>query len=81
MKLPRDVDGKDLVAGLRRLGYQTVRQDGSHVRLTHSGPPQHHITVPLHNPLRTGMLAALLDQVAVAQRTTRQDLLKRLFGM
>jgi len=80
MKLPRDVAGKDLVAGLRRMGYAVVRQDGSHVRLTYPGPPQHHLTVPLHSPLRPGMLAALLDQIAAAHRMNRQEAIQILLG-
>ena len=31
MKLPRNVSGATLQASLRRLGYDTVRQQGSHV--------------------------------------------------
>ena len=34
MKLPRDVSGQQLQRALRRLGYEAVRQRGSHVRLT-----------------------------------------------
>lgn len=79
MKLPRDVSGKALVRGLGRMGYIVVRQEGSHVRLTHPGPPQHHLSVPLHNPLRPGMLAALLEQVASSQRVSRPELIALLF--
>ena len=34
MKLPRNVSGARLQASLRGLGYETVRQRGSHVRIT-----------------------------------------------
>ena len=34
MKLPRNVSGASLQASLRGLGYETVRQRGSHVRIT-----------------------------------------------
>ena len=34
MKIPRDISASDLVRALRVLGYETVRQDGSHMRLT-----------------------------------------------
>lgn len=40
MKLPRDLNGADLVAALRRLGYRQTRQTGSHVRMTLSFPRQ-----------------------------------------
>jgi predicted RNA binding protein YcfA (HicA-like mRNA interferase family) len=49
---------------LQHLGYTIVRQKGSHVRLCHSGPPEHLITVPLHNPLKTGTLHGILAEVA-----------------
>src|SRR5207248_2575214 len=37
---------------------------GSHVRLRHERPPAHTITVPLHNPLKTGTLHGILSEVA-----------------
>ena len=79
MKLPRDVSGKALVTALLRMGYEKVRQDGSHVRLTHPGPPQHHLTIPLHPQLRPGLLAAILDQVAASHHMSRQGVILQLF--
>lgn len=32
MKLPRDMDAPELIKGLQRIGYRTVRQSGSHRR-------------------------------------------------
>lgn len=34
MKIPRDIAAGDLVRALRVLGYVSVRQEGSHIRLT-----------------------------------------------
>ncbi len=34
MRVPRDVNGKDLTKALRVLGYIVVRQKGSHMCLT-----------------------------------------------
>ena len=34
MKLPRDVSGKAAVKALRRLGFEIVRQEGSHIRMS-----------------------------------------------
>ena len=42
MKLPRNVSGATLQASLRRLGYDTVRQRGSHVRITTQINGEHH---------------------------------------
>ena len=78
MRIPRDLSGESLIRGLIRLGYERTRQAGSHVRLTHAGPPQHHVTVPMHDPLRLGTLSSILDSVAEAQMMSRAQLLARL---
>ena len=80
MRLPRDISGADLVRALRTLGYEVTRQKGSHFRLTTEQNGQHHVTVPDHNPLRIGTLAALLDAVAAHFEISRAELLTRLFG-
>jgi predicted RNA binding protein YcfA (HicA-like mRNA interferase family) len=79
MRLPRDLTGAGLVRHLAKLGYQQTRQTGSHVRLTCDAPHQHHVTVPLHDPLRIGTLSAILGDVAEAQGIARDVLLERLF--
>jgi predicted RNA binding protein YcfA (HicA-like mRNA interferase family) len=79
MKLPRDLSGSDLAKALGRLGYDIVRQTGSHMRLTRGGSEQHHITIPAHDPLKLGTLVAILGDVAGHLRIDRDELLKRLF--
>ena len=69
-----------MVRALAKLGYLPTRQTVSHVRLTCQLPAQHHLTVPLHDPLRIGTLAAMLTAVADAHGTTRDELMQRLFG-
>lgn len=64
MKLPRGVSAERLIGALERLGYEVIRQRGSHVRMRHEGPPVHLITVPLHNPLKIGTLHGILVEVA-----------------
>lgn len=80
MKLPRDLSGSDLVKALGRLGYQVTRQTGSHVRLSCDQPTPHHLTVPAHDPLKVGTLAAILGDVAAHLEIERDELLRRLFG-
>ena len=80
MKLPRDLSGAQLAKALARIGYRTTRQTGSHLRLTTASPSEHHVTIPLHDPLRVGTLAAILADVADHQETSRDELLERLFG-
>ncbi|TAK44070.1 MAG: type II toxin-antitoxin system HicA family toxin [Betaproteobacteria bacterium] len=80
MKLPRDVSGARLVKTLAALGYRATRQTGSHIRLTCEAPTQHHITIPNHDPLRVGTLAAILGDVASHHGIERDALVERLFG-
>lgn len=79
MRLPRDLSGAELVRRLERFGYAMTRQSGSHIRLTCARPQEHHVTVPRHDPLRIGTLAAILADVASAQSISRDELLTRLF--
>ena len=77
--VPRDVSGADLVRGLTRRGYAVVRQTGSHVRLTwREGADEHHITVPLHDPVKVGTLSAILAAVADALGVSRDELIDDL---
>jgi len=78
MKLPRDLTGLQLVKILEALGYQVTRQTGSHIRLTTTQNGEHHITIPAHNPLKTGTLSAILNDVAQHFNISRDELLNRL---
>ena len=78
MKLPRDLTGLQLVKILEALGYQVTRQTGSHIRLTTSQNGEHHITIPAHNPLKTGTLSAILNDVTQHFNISRDELLNRL---
>ncbi len=79
MKLPRDASGADLAKALSRVGYRITRQTGSHIRLTSDSPTQQHITIPAHDPLKVGTLAAILSEVASHLKIDRQELQDRLF--
>ena len=79
MKLPRDLSGAQLSKALARVGYSATRQTGSHLRLTTASPSEHHVTIPLHDPLRVGTLAAILADIAAHQEISRDELLGRLF--
>ena len=78
MKLPRGVSADRLIHVLEHLGYAVIRQKGSHVRLRHEGPPVHTITVPLHNPLKTGTLHGILSEVARMRAVTVESLAESL---
>jgi len=79
MKLPRGLSGIGLAKALERVGYRVTRQSGGHLRLTTNSPTQHHITVPAHDPLKVGTLAAILGDVAAHLKLDREQLLQRLF--
>lgn len=80
MRLPRDLSGKDLATALATLGYQVDHQTGSHLRMMTQVGGEHHVTVPLHNPIKIGTLNSILRDVAEHARLSREDLLRRLFG-
>ncbi len=59
-KLPV-LSGDDLVKALRKVGYEEVRQKGSHIRLRHSADPERKpLTVPRHQTLKRGLLHRIL---------------------
>jgi len=80
MKLPRDLTGSDLSKALGRLGYRVTRQTGSHIRLSTTEKGEHHITIPAHNPLKIGTLAAILTDLESHHKLTREKLINALFG-
>ena len=80
MKLPRDVSGAQLIKALERLEYRVIRPTGSHVRLVCVACEEHHLTIPLHDPLRIGTLAAILTEVSVRHHLSKDELITRLFG-
>ena len=59
-KLPV-VSGREAVKAFERIGYQIVRQRGSHIRLRDESDPDHlPLTVPDHKTLKPGLLRKLL---------------------
>jgi predicted RNA binding protein YcfA (HicA-like mRNA interferase family) len=80
MKLPRDISGAELVRALRRIGYETVRQSGSHIRLATTRGGEHHVTVPNHNAIKIGTLSGILGDVAAHLQISREDLARQLFA-
>lgn len=80
MKIPRDLSGEQLVRLLRKLGYQIVRQKGSHIRLTTDEPTEHHLTIPNHDPIKLGTLNGILSDIAEHKQLTKEELLMLLFS-
>ena len=78
MKIRRNLNGTALVEALRVLGYERVRQDGSHIRLTTTVKGTHHVTVPAHKPLKIGTLSSILKSIAAHHQMTLEELLEML---
>ncbi|MCE7915051.1 MAG: type II toxin-antitoxin system HicA family toxin [Nitrosomonas sp. PRO4] len=80
MKLPRNVSGAQLIKALTRLGYEATRQAGSHVQWECQFQKPHRLTVPMHDSLRIGTLASILDEVAKHHSLSKEEVILRLFG-
>jgi predicted RNA binding protein YcfA (HicA-like mRNA interferase family) len=80
LKLPRDLSGHELAKLLRRFDYAVIRQTGSHMRLRSTlRGTAHSITIPAHDALKVGTLAAILSEIAGYLETDRPKLDKELF--
>ena len=80
MKLPRDISGNQLIKNLKPLGYIVTRQTGSHIRLSTDQHGQHHITIPQHEPLKIGTLAAILADIAIHFNLSKSELTELIFS-
>ena len=80
MKLPRDISGNQLIKNLKPLGYIVTRQTGSHIRLSTEQNGQHHITIPQHDPLKIGTLAAILADIAIHFNLSKNELIELIFS-
>lgn len=78
MKLPRDVNGAELLRALRHIGYEAVRQKGSHVIMQTATPNAHSVTVPNHRPVRVGTLKSIIDDLAERRQMTPEALIELL---
>jgi len=65
------VSGAQLILALGELGWVSVRQRGSHVRLKH---PQRSVSlvVPLHRELKRGTLAGILRDAGIDRDQLRR---------
>lgn len=61
-KLPR-VSGAELIRALQRLGFEKIRQNGSHVVMRRGSTG---CVVPSHSEVKVGTLAGVLRQAGVS---------------
>ena len=80
MRLPRDLSGRELIRLLKRYGYESTRQVGSHIRFTIELP---RLRSPdndsHHDSLRIGTLNSILSDVADYLGMDRSKLMQELF--
>ena len=77
-KLPQ-VSGSDVVGLLRSLGYEVIRQRGSHIRLRKVTPlGEHAITVPAHKVLAKGTLSDIMSRISLWNNIPKENLIARL---
>ena len=75
-KLPV-ISGKKLISILIGIGYQVVRQRGSHVRLEKStNAGFHKITIPNHNPIAKGTLNDIITKVSIWNQIPKDKLIE-----
>ena len=63
------VSGADLVRALKRAGWTVIRTRGSHVRLEYG---TRKVSVPLHDPVKRGTLASILEDADMSADELRQ---------
>ena len=77
-KLPQ-ASGNDIVRLLQSLGYEMVRQRGSHMRLRKTTAlGEHAITVPAHKVVAKGTLSDIISRVSLWNNIPREELIRRL---
>ena len=63
MKLPRDVSGSDAVKAFTRLGFETVRQEGSPIRMAKG---ERRVTIANHKSIVPKTLQSMFRQAGVS---------------
>ncbi len=78
-KTPRDVSGKNLVKILSKYGYEVVRQNGSHIRMSLIlEDTVKNITIPNDDAIRLGTLMAIINDVASHLEINKEDIISKL---
>ena len=71
MKLPRDLSGDEVCRALKRLGFEFVRQTGSH---RHYVKNNFHPCVPMHRSLKPKTLQSILKQAGITVEVLMENL-------
>ncbi len=77
-RLPQ-VSGRALIRLLVSLGYEVIRQRGSHVRIRKtSALGEHNLTVPDHAVMAKGTLNDILTRVSLWNNIPKEKLIEQL---
>jgi predicted RNA binding protein YcfA (HicA-like mRNA interferase family) len=71
VKLPRDLSGDEVCRALIRLGFEFVRQTGSH---RHYVKGSLHPCVPMHHEIKPKTLQSILRQAEITVEELRENL-------
>ena len=61
------------------MGYVKTRQTGSHIRLCRTANGEHYLTIPAHDPLKLGTLAAIIADVALHMKISKEETISLIF--
>jgi len=79
MKLPRDLSGEQLAAGLcRRWNYKRIHQVGSHIILETEIPSHQRLVIPAHKAVNVGTLGNILRAVSSHKGVSKEMILQSL---
>ncbi len=60
------ISGKEAIKRFQKIGYQVLRQQGSHVRLRHAFDSKRRpLTIPMHRELKFGLLRQLIKHADI----------------
>ena len=66
------VSGREVVAALKKVGYEKDRQKGSHIVLRQAGYPHRRIVVPDHDEVAKGTLRAIIRHAGLTAEEFKQ---------
>ena len=67
---------KELLKVLQRLGWEIIKQKGSHIQLKHLDKPNYRVTIPYHNEdLAPGTINSIIKQMGISKKEF-EELLK-----
>lgn len=73
------VGANDLIKLLIKMGYEKIRQKGSHIRLRKITPiGEHNLTVPNHKEIAKGTLIDILAKVSLWNATPKEKIIEML---